>query len=75
MPKYLDLRGTPCPVNFVRCCLAIEKLNHDQILQVDLDRGEPEAMVIPGLREAGHYVEIILEEENWLRLKVQCGAG
>ena len=75
MPKYLDLRGTPCPVNFVRCCLAIEKLNNDQILQVDLDKGEPEDMVFSGLREAGFKVEITLKKPDWVRLTITSDAS
>ncbi len=68
--QYLDLRGTPCPVNFIRCRLAIEKMNSSQLLQVDLDKGEPEKMVIPGLKKIGCNVEIILEECDWIRLMV-----
>ena len=45
---YLDLRGTPCPTNFIRCRLALEAMGPGQHFQVDLDRGEPEEMVIPG---------------------------
>ncbi len=67
---HLDLRGTPCPVNFIRCRLAIEGLDPDQSLQVELDAGEPLAMVIPGLRDAGHHVEIIHEAKGWARLLV-----
>ena len=69
---YIDLRGLPCPLNFIRCRLAIEKLGPDNYLKVDLDRGEPENMVIPGLQEAGHHVEIIYKETNWLTLMVDC---
>ena len=71
--KQIDLRGTPCPANFVRCRLALEKLEPLSFLQVDLDQGEPELMVISGLREAGHHVEILFKERTWLRLMVTCG--
>ena len=69
----LDLRGTPCPLNFIRCRLALENLNPKECLKVELDRGEPESMVIPGLKDAGHNVEVIQEEINWIRLLVTCG--
>ncbi|GCE64811.1 sulfurtransferase TusA family protein [cyanobiont of Ornithocercus magnificus] len=69
----LDLRGTPCPVNFIRCRLALEHLPPAGRLQVDLDCGEPEAMVIPSLRETGYQVEIVLKHEAWLRLQVTHG--
>ncbi len=70
---YLDLRGTPCPLNFIRSSLAIEELEQNQSLHIDLDKGEPEMMVIPGLKNAGHHVEIICEDLSWLRVKVTCG--
>ena len=69
----LDLRGTPCPVNFIRCRLALEALQPGDLLNVQLDRGEPEEMVIPGLREAGHRVEISDETSSWIVLRVVCG--
>ncbi|TVS05737.1 MAG: sulfurtransferase TusA family protein [Cyanobium sp. PLM2.Bin73] len=52
----LDLRGTPCPLNFIRSRLALEALEPGAWLQVDLDAGEPERMVAEGLRQAGHDV-------------------
>ena len=73
--KYIDLRGTPCPVNFIRCRLALETLEKNQCLQVDLDTGEPESMVIPGLIEEGHHVTILLRKSTCLRIRVICGGG
>ena len=69
----LDLRGTPCPVNFIRCRLALEALQPGDLINVQLDRGEPEEMVIPGLREAGHRVEITDDSSSWIVLRVVCG--
>ena len=68
--RSLDLRGTPCPVNFIRCRLALESMRSGACLEVRIDPGEPEAMVIPGLREAGHQVEVIREEEAFLTLRI-----
>ncbi len=73
--KHLDLRGTPCPVNFIRCRLALEELDLIESLYVDIDRGEPEIMVISGLKEVGYQVEIVQEESTWLRLLVLQGVG
>ena len=52
----LDLRGTPCPLNFIRTRLALETIEPGAWLQVDLDSGEPERLVGDGLRQAGHQV-------------------
>jgi TusA-related sulfurtransferase len=57
-PVRLDLRGTPCPLNFVRTRLALEKLPPGGLLLVELDAGEPERMVAEGLRGEGHGVEV-----------------
>ncbi|MFO0163130.1 MAG: sulfurtransferase TusA family protein, partial [Microcystis sp.] len=37
----LDLRGTPCPINFVRTKLQLEKMTAGERLEVWLDAGEP----------------------------------
>lgn len=67
----LNLRGTPCPLNFIRSKLALEKLALGAWLQVDLDAGEPEQMVASGLREAGQYVEVEALEPGAVRLLIQ----
>ena len=56
---HLDLRGTPCPLNYVRARLALEKVPEGGHLVLDLDAGEPERMVGEGLRGDGHGVERI----------------
>ena len=73
--SLIDLRGTPCPVNFVRCRLAIEELSPKDCLQVYLDKGEPEEMVISGLQREGHHVEIIQKYSSWVKLNIICGIG
>ena len=72
--NYIDLRGTPCPVNYVRCSLALEALNEHDLLKIDLDKGEPYEMVFSGLTKQGHDIKIILEETNWVRILVICFA-
>ncbi|MFM7548700.1 MAG: sulfurtransferase TusA family protein [Cyanobacteriota bacterium] len=54
----LDLRGIPCPLNFIRTRLALEQVPVGDALTVDLDRGEPEVTVTSGLRLAGHAVTV-----------------
>ena len=56
---YIDLCGLSCPINFVKCCLALEKLSSNQVLKVDIDIGESEASVTDGLREKGYQVKIL----------------
>ena len=70
--QVLDLCGTPCPLNFIRCRLALETLASGQCLQVDLDPGEPEEMVVPGLRRDGHGVRVERLGPDRVRLLVIC---
>ena len=66
--NYLDLRGLSCPANFVKCCLALENLSLNQVLQVDLDIGEAETSVINGLQEKGYKVKIINKDSKKVTL-------
>lgn len=54
----LDLRGTPCPLNYIRTKLALEALAAGQQLRVTLDRGEPQQMVADGISGSGHRVDV-----------------
>ncbi len=65
---YLDLRGLVCPVNFVKCCLALENLHLNQILKVGLDIGEAENTVIEGLQEKGYKVNISKKDSKMVSL-------
>ena len=66
----LDLRGIPCPLNYVRSRLALEELPPGESCYIFLDQGEPRQMVISGLLGEGYIVEVIQEDSEWLKLKV-----
>ena len=61
---YLDLRGLICPINFVKCCLALEQLSLDEVLKADLDIGESETSVIEGLKDKGYLVKILNKDSK-----------
>ena len=67
---YLDLRGHVCPVNFVKCCLALENLTLHEKLKVDLDIGEAEISVIEGLIEKGYKVITLQKDSNTVSLLI-----
>jgi tRNA 2-thiouridine synthesizing protein A len=54
----LDLRGVPCPMNWVRTKLALEELAPGDSLLVELDPGEPLESVPRSAREEGHEVSV-----------------
>jgi TusA-related sulfurtransferase len=69
--QCLDLRGIPCPQNYVRTRLALETLPPQGWLQVDLDAGEPESSVAEGLRGEGHLVLVEHLPQDGARLLIQ----
>ena len=68
--KHLDLKSVPCPLNFVKIKLALEKLSKNEQLIVELDKGEPEEMVLNNLKEMGCLYEQINEHEKFLKIKI-----
>jgi len=66
----LDLKNIPCPLNVVKCKLALEKLSIEDTLLIELDKGEPEEMVFKTLGQLGYRIEILIDETNWIRLSV-----
>jgi TusA-related sulfurtransferase len=67
----LDLRGTPCPINFVRTKLKLEQMPPGALLEVWLDGGEPIEQVPDSLQMAGYTIEAIEERTQFFALKVR----
>ena len=68
--KYLDLKSVPCPLNIVKIKLALEQLSKNEQLVVELDKGEPEEMVLNNLKEMGCLFTQIKENEKFLKIKI-----
>jgi TusA-related sulfurtransferase len=62
LPEHLDLRGTPCPINFIRTKLKLEQMAPDEQLEVWLDGGEPAEQVPESLRVEGYCIQALEEE-------------
>ena len=67
----LDLRGTPCPINFVRTKMKLTQMTPGSLLEVWLDAGEPIEQVPDSLRMEGCYIEAIEAQEGFFSLKVR----
>lgn len=67
----LDLRGTPCPINFVRTKLRLEQMPQGGLLEVWLDPGEPIEQVPDSLTMAGYQVEQIRDCAGYFSLLVR----
>ena len=68
--KVLDLESVPCPLNVVKCKLALEKLSQHETLIVYLDKGEPEIMVKRALKEMKYCIKTIEENQKIIKLKI-----
>ena len=68
--KLLDLESIPCPLNVVKCKLALEKLSKDETLIVFLDKGEPEIMVKRALKEMKYFFTTIEEDQKTIKFKI-----
>lgn len=55
--ETLDLRGIPCPLNFVRTKLKLQRMPVGMLLEVWLDAGEPVEQVPDSLRTEGVLIE------------------
>lgn len=70
----LDLRGVPCPTNWVRSKLGLEELEGGELLELLLDDGGPicnvprsarlEGNVIVKLESVESYFRVILEKRS-----------
>jgi TusA-related sulfurtransferase len=67
----LDLRGTPCPINFVRTKLRLEQMTPGSLLEVWLDPGEPIEQVPDSLTMAGYHVEKVTDFEKYFSVQVR----
>lgn len=66
----LDLRGTPCPINFVRTKLKLDQMAAGELLEVWLDAGEPVEQVPDSLTMAGYQVERLVDRADYFVLQV-----
>lgn len=69
--KVLDLRGTPCPINFVRTKLQLQQMPANALLEVWLDAGEPVAQVPDSLKMDGYQIEQLAEQGGYYALQVR----
>jgi TusA-related sulfurtransferase len=71
----LDLRGTPCPINFVRTKLKLEQLPPGALLEVWLDPGEPIEQVPDSLAMEGYGIEQIQDCSGFFAIRVRRPQG
>jgi len=52
----LDLRGTRCPMNFVKTKLKLDEIGRGELLEIILDEGDPIRNVPRSVEAEGHEV-------------------
>lgn len=64
--RFIDIRQTKCPLNFVKVKLALEKLSHGQILEVLLVADSESGINVPkSLQQEGYQIlDSVLNTEN-----------
>lgn len=67
----LDLRGTPCPINFVRTKLKLQQMAAGSLLEVWLDPGEPIEQVPDSLTMEGFGIEALQDRDGYFALHVR----
>lgn len=68
-----DLRGVPCPLNFVKAKLILETINKGEILEIYLDDGEPIENVPASLKTEGHKILSQKKFENYWQVIIEKG--
>ena len=69
--NLLDLRGTPCPINFIRSKLRLEQMTTGELLEIWLDGGEPIEQVPNSLIMEGYTIEKSEEQGDFFALSVR----
>ena len=70
--NLLDLRGTPCPINFIRSKLQLEKMATGELLKILLDAGEPIEQVPNSLIMEGYQIESQKDQGDFYTLSVRA---
>lgn len=60
----LDITDAVCPLTFVKAKVALEELDEGQILAIRMNDGEPVQNVPRSMKEEGHQVLRLLDNED-----------
>ena len=71
--QTIDLRGTPCPMNWVKTKLRLEQMNPGDQLEVILDDGDAMRNVPGSVKAEGHRIVEAGPFEEGFRLLVARG--
>ena len=61
---FVDITDVVCPITFVKAKIAIEELEDGEILEIKMNEGEPLLNVPRSLKEEGHKVISVSNNED-----------
>ena len=61
---FVDITDVVCPITFVKAKIAIEELEDGEILEIKMNEGEPLMNVPRSLKEEGHKVVSVSNNED-----------
>ncbi len=67
----IDLRGTICPMNYVKTKLKLEELQPGEWLEVILDEGEPMRNVPRSVKDDGHKIVSVTHMDGYYKLVIE----
>ena len=67
----LDLKGTPCPINYVKAKLFLENLEVGEITDILLDEGDPIRNVPKSLEGDGQQIIKIEKQDGFYKVTVK----
>ena len=69
----LDLRGTPCPLNWVKTKLRLEEVDPGCTVEVIVDQGNPARNVPRSAEMDGHKIVHMIAENGGVRICIERG--
>ena len=69
--KSIDLRGTPCPLNWVKVNLRLGEMQPGMVLEVVVDEGGPARNVARSVKAEGHAVVEIQRLPDGVRVVIE----
>ena len=69
--KTIDLRGTPCPLNWVKTKLRLEVMQPGQVLEVIVDDGSPARNVPRSAETDGHRVLAVTDGSGGVQVLIE----
>jgi TusA-related sulfurtransferase len=69
--KTIDLRGTPCPLNWVKTKLRLEEMAQGALLEVLVDNGAPARNVPRSAEGEGHVIVQVVVNQDCTHILIE----